>query len=581
AWRRLRDLCFPATPSPISGTRPASSDSDSARGCVSIDEKEGGVRSNMAKASKFLRETMLFSWLNILLVFVPVGLCLYLSGASPVLVFVFNGIAIIPLSSLLTGATERIADDAGDTIGAFLNISLGNIVELILLTTTDLTSVALKHNQIHVVQASILGSILVNLLLILGTALCVNGLWHDLPVLNVAETQLLSGLLFVSVFVFLIPAAFHHTFSGAEGASAAILKMSRASALIVIFIYILYFVHEFRTHSITQGYHSSPKDSSDLESSPTSPARHSGGARQSLEALIPLRSIHHANRDTESRREEEEVEMKQYEAQYDDDDDFVSSGSESGKPEENSNRTHWNRREDGERVTSDDPLTQSTRSLPFSTAANPRRPHQHVPSTGARHQRKPKRGLANSRLFRRTREGVDDIGAEQTRPDRTILERLLPIFVLIISSALMSMCAEFLVSTIDEVTHQGHLSETVIGLIILPIIGNVAEYVTVVTVAAREKLDLAVAVAVGSSIQIALCVAPLTVIASWILSRELILDFNLFEVAALMGTALLVSLFISGDGNGVLRAGSLKGGIMCACYMIIGLGAYLSPEVDG
>lgn len=64
---------------------------------------------------------------------------------------------------------------------------------------------ALKHNQIHIVQASILGSMLVNLLPILGTALCVNGLWHDDPVLNTTETQLLSCLLFVSVFVFLIP----------------------------------------------------------------------------------------------------------------------------------------------------------------------------------------------------------------------------------------------------------------------------------------------------------------------------------------------------------------------------------------
>ncbi|KAF4484655.1 Vacuolar calcium ion transporter [Colletotrichum fructicola Nara gc5] len=75
---------------------------------------------------------MLSSWLNVLLVFVPVGLGLFLSNASPILVFIFNGIAIIPLSALLTGATEKIASDAGDTIGAFLNISLGNLVELIL-----------------------------------------------------------------------------------------------------------------------------------------------------------------------------------------------------------------------------------------------------------------------------------------------------------------------------------------------------------------------------------------------------------------------------------------------------------------
>ncbi|GKT80813.1 vacuolar calcium ion transporter [Colletotrichum tofieldiae] len=149
-------------------------------------------------AQKAIRATMFSSWLNGLLVFVPVGLWAFLSDRAPLVVFVTNGIAIVPLSSLLTGATEMIAEDAGDTVGALLNITLGNLVELILF-------VALKHKQVHVVQASILGSMLVNLLPILGVALCVNGIRHEDPVMNVVETQLLSCLLFVSVFVLLIP----------------------------------------------------------------------------------------------------------------------------------------------------------------------------------------------------------------------------------------------------------------------------------------------------------------------------------------------------------------------------------------
>ncbi|KAK7414500.1 hypothetical protein QQZ08_012534 [Neonectria magnoliae] len=113
----------------------------------------------------------------------------------------------------------------------------------------------------------------------------------------------------------------------------------------------------------------------------------------------------------------------------------------------------------------------------------------------------------------------------------------------------MSMCAEFLVSTIDDVTHQGGLSESVIGLIILPVVGNIAEYVTVVTVAARNKLDLAIAVAVGSAIQIALRVTPLTVLAGWALQRKLELTFNFFETTTLVGTVLLVILLVLNDGN--------------------------------
>jgi Ca2+:H+ antiporter len=77
---------------------------------------------------------MLFSsWLNLLLVFVPLGVGAYLAKMNPILVFACNALAIVPLSSLLTEATERIAATAGDTIGALLNISFGNLVELILL----------------------------------------------------------------------------------------------------------------------------------------------------------------------------------------------------------------------------------------------------------------------------------------------------------------------------------------------------------------------------------------------------------------------------------------------------------------
>ena len=146
------------------------------------------------------------------------------------------------------------------------------------------------------------------------------------------------------------------------------------------------------------------------------------------------------------------------------------------------------------------------------------------------------------------------------------------ILVLVVSSALMSLNAEFLVSTIDAVTHSGGwLSESIIGLIILPIVGNMAEYITVVTVAVREKLDLAVAVSVGSSIQIALCVTPLTVLASWIMDREMILTFNYFEMSTLVGAVLLVNLIILGGGSEAAdpAANSLKGGLMCGCYAMI------------
>jgi Ca2+:H+ antiporter len=80
-----------------------------------------------------IRAMLLASWINYLLVFVLVGVGTHLGGMNPLLVFTCNAIAIIPLSALLTDATERIALTAGDTVGALLNISFGNLVELILL----------------------------------------------------------------------------------------------------------------------------------------------------------------------------------------------------------------------------------------------------------------------------------------------------------------------------------------------------------------------------------------------------------------------------------------------------------------
>lgn len=73
------------------------------------------------------------SWLNVLLVIVPIAITSYLVRAHPVIVFVTNVIAVVPLSSLLTYATENISRESGDAIGALLNVTFGNLVEIVLL----------------------------------------------------------------------------------------------------------------------------------------------------------------------------------------------------------------------------------------------------------------------------------------------------------------------------------------------------------------------------------------------------------------------------------------------------------------
>lgn len=76
------------------------------------------------------------------------------------------------------------------------------------------------------------------------------------------------------------------------------------------------------------------------------------------------------------------------------------------------------------------------------------------------------------------------------------------------------------VESIDALTETGNIRETFVGLILLPIVGNAAEHATAVTVACKDKMDLTIGVAVGSSMQIALLVLPLIVVLGWIIGVE-------------------------------------------------------------
>ena len=132
------------------------------------------------------------SWINWLLVFVPVGIIVGVveraqgesSAISPTVVFSMNAIAIIPLASLLAFATESVATKMGDTIGALLNVTFGNAVELIVFI------IALVANEIQIVQAAALGSILSNLLLILGMCFLFGGLRFREQVSHSSSTPL-------------------------------------------------------------------------------------------------------------------------------------------------------------------------------------------------------------------------------------------------------------------------------------------------------------------------------------------------------------------------------------------------------
>ena len=134
---------------------------------------------------------------------------------------------------------------------------------------------------------------------------------------------------------------------------------------------------------------------------------------------------------------------------------------------------------------------------------------------------------------------------DEEEPSLTLIGALV---TLCCATALIGVCAEFMVDSINEVTTKYHVSEYFVGLILLPIVGNAAEHATAVTVAIKDKMDLAIGVAVGSSMQIALLVLPLMVILGWIIGEDMTLVFDEFQIVVLFVSVVLVNYLI-GDGK--------------------------------
>ncbi|ESA36710.1 calcium proton family [Leptolyngbya sp. Heron Island J] len=148
--------------------------------------------------------------------------------------------------------------------------------------------------------------------------------------------------------------------------------------------------------------------------------------------------------------------------------------------------------------------------------------------------------------------------------------------VLLAATLVVAVESEWLVGSLEVATEQLGLSELFTGVILLPIIGNAAEHATAITVALKNKMDLSLSVAVGSSMQIALFVAPVLVIAGWLMGKPMDLDFNNFQLIA-VAVSILIANSISSDGS----SNWLEGTLLLATYTIIGLAFFFHPMIEG
>lgn len=350
--------------------------------------------------------------LSLLLVFIPVSIFLEFLHFNPAWVFVSSALAIIPLAGLMGKATEHLAEKLGAGPGGLLNASFGNAAELII------ALMALRRGLYDVVKASITGSIIGNVLLVLGLSVLIGGLKYERQTFNRTAACMGATLLTLSAIGLVIPAIFHMVTSGAGMNHEQ--ELSLEIAIVLFATYLLSLVFALRTH------------------------KH----------LYAGDGVHSA---------------------------------------------------------------------------------------------------------------AEVAAAESWSMKKAVL-------VLLVSTAFVALMSEFLVGAVEHTEGAFGMTEVFVGVILVAIIGNAAEHSTAVLMAARNQMDLAMNIAIGSSIQIALFVAPVLVFVSYLFGRPMDLLFTTFEVVS-VGLAVGIVSLISMDGE----SNWMEGVQLLAVYVILAIAFYFLP----
>jgi Ca2+:H+ antiporter len=347
----------------------------------------------------------------VLLVAIPLAVLSNILKIGPIFEFFLSAFAVIPLAGYIGAATEIVAHYTGPKIGGLLNATLGNAAELII------TLVAIKSGLIELVKASITGSILGNLLLVLGFAMIVGGLRHGVQNFDRRQSSNHAILLTLTLIALTIPSFFSH-FIGSE-LDFKVEALSVGVAVVMIILYVAGVVYSIR-------YNRSPI------------------------AVEPAKEV-----------------VKQ---------------------------PGWS----------------------MKTA----------------------------------------------------------LVILALATAGVVWMSELLVGATEMVVSVFGFSEFFLGIILIPIVGNVAEHYVAVQVALRNKMELSVEIALSSSLQIALFVAPLLVFVSLLVGNPLQLIFNQFELIAL-GAAVVITILVASDGE----SNWLEGSALLGVYAILSLAFFMLPTV--
>jgi Ca2+:H+ antiporter len=347
--------------------------------------------------------------LSLLVLALPLAVMAEIGHWGEVWVFGLSAVAVIPLASYIGEGTEALAARTNPRIGGLLNATLGNAAELII------TIFAIREGLLELVKASITGSILGNLLLVLGASMVVGGVRHGLQTFDRRNASRNAILLVLAVLALLIPSILNHFTDAPEDIRVEALSLGVAGLMILL--YVLALIYSFKAEG------------------------------------TPLAHAH-----------------------------------------------------------TEQPV--------------------HGPAWSVRKA----------------------------------------LIVLALATGGVVIASELLVGAVEPVVESLGVSEFFLGIILIPLIGNVAEHLVAVQVAARNQMELSVEIAIASSLQIALFVAPVLVFISLLFGNPLQLIFNEVEVLALAAGVLITAL-VSEDGE----SNWLEGAELLAIYVMLALAFFLLP----
>ncbi|THU55852.1 hypothetical protein C4D60_Mb11t11000 [Musa balbisiana] len=424
--------------------------------------------------------------INVLLPFGPLAIMLHYLTGKHGWVFFFSLIGIIPLAERLGYATEQLASYTGPTVGGLLNATFGNATEMII------SIYALNNGMIRVVQQSLLGSILSNMLLVLGCAFFTGGIVHcnKDQVFNKAAAVVNSGLLLMAVMGLMFPAVLHFTHSELHYGRSE-LALSRFSSCIMLMAYAGYLFFQLKSqHELYKPIGESLKSSALF-------SVHAEVATiccpPTLDTLPPPPPPLQ----------------------------LLLLPSLPPRP----------------------PLLPSSSSFPatanfFSFISFLILPLCYTSVYECRY--------ASSNGMYLFSLGPEELANENDSDDEEAPEitQWEAISWLAVLTVWVSILSGYLVDAIQGASESMNMPVAFISVILLPIVGNAAEHASAIMFAMKDKLDITLGVAIGSSTQISMFVIPFCVVVGWIMGRQMDLNFQLFETATLFITVLVVAFML-------------------------------------